>query len=95
MCVCLCIPHIDFCMPEPIFTKLGMYIIASEAFSPAYFIYPSYRSVCLYVYPLSIFRRLLVRNVAAATNTRNSRIAGRFILYAVLLSNESRRLVIP
>jgi hypothetical protein len=38
-------------MPEPIFMKLGMYIMAPEPISSAYFINPSHQSVCLYVYP--------------------------------------------
>jgi hypothetical protein len=39
-------------MPEPVFMKLGMYIMAPEPISTAYFINPSHQSVCLYVYPL-------------------------------------------
>jgi hypothetical protein len=46
----LCIPPINFWMPEPIFMKLGVYIMASEPTSTAYFINPSHHSVCLYVY---------------------------------------------
>jgi hypothetical protein len=38
-------------MPEPIFMKLGMHIMANEPISTAYFINPSHHSVCLYVYP--------------------------------------------
>jgi hypothetical protein len=38
-------------MAEPIFMKLGMYIMAPEPISTAYFINPSRQSVCLYVYP--------------------------------------------
>jgi hypothetical protein len=36
-------------MPEPIFIKLGLYIMAPEPMSTAYFINPSHQSVCLYV----------------------------------------------
>jgi hypothetical protein len=38
-------------MPEPIFTKLGIYNIATELISTAYFINPSNPSVCLCVQP--------------------------------------------
>jgi hypothetical protein len=41
-------------MPEPLFTKLGIYIMANEPISVAYLIYPSHPPVCLYVYPLSL-----------------------------------------
>jgi hypothetical protein len=33
-------------MPEPIFMKLGMYIMAPEPISTVYFINPSHQSVC-------------------------------------------------
>jgi hypothetical protein len=38
-----------FWMPEPIFTKLGMYVMAPEPISTAYFINPFHHS-CLHVY---------------------------------------------
>jgi hypothetical protein len=41
-------------MPEPIFMKLGTYIMPPDPISTAYFINPSDQSVCLYVYPLSL-----------------------------------------
>jgi hypothetical protein len=44
-------PTISFWMPEPIFMKCGMYVMAPESISVVYFINPSYQSVCLYVYP--------------------------------------------
>jgi hypothetical protein len=44
-------PPINFWMPEPIFMKFGMYVMASQAISTAYFINISHQSVCLYVYP--------------------------------------------
>jgi hypothetical protein len=34
-------------MPEPILTKLGMYIMAPEPISTPYFINPSHQSVCV------------------------------------------------
>jgi hypothetical protein len=43
---------IHLLMPEPVFMKLGMCIMAPEPISTSYFINPSHQSVCLYVYPL-------------------------------------------
>jgi hypothetical protein len=43
--VCLCNPPIHFRMPEPIFMKLGMYVMAPEPISTAYFIDLSHRSL--------------------------------------------------
>jgi hypothetical protein len=63
-------PFINFWMPEPIFMKLGMYIMAPEPISTAYFINPSHQSVCLYVYPLIVARQRLGKNITAETNTQ-------------------------
>jgi hypothetical protein len=41
----------NFWMPEPIFMKLGMCIMAPEPISTVYFINPFHQSVCLYLYP--------------------------------------------
>jgi hypothetical protein len=49
--------------------KLGMFIIAPEPISTVYFINPSFKSLCLYAYPLIAGRQLLGKNVTAATNT--------------------------
>jgi hypothetical protein len=38
-------------VPEPNFMNLGMYIMASEPISKAYFINPSHQSVCAHAYP--------------------------------------------
>jgi hypothetical protein len=46
-------------MPEPIFMKPGMYIMAPEPISTAYFINPSHQSVCLYVYSPIVARQRL------------------------------------
>jgi hypothetical protein len=68
--VCLWIPlPINFWMPEPIFMKLGIYIVVSELISTAYFINPSHQSVCLYVYPPIVARQRLDKNVTEANNT--------------------------
>jgi hypothetical protein len=57
-------------MPEPIFIKLGIYMIASEPISTAYVISLSHQSVCLYVHPPIVGRQRLGKNVTAATRTR-------------------------
>jgi hypothetical protein len=54
--VCLCIPHINFWMPEPIFMKFGMLNMAPEPISKAHCINPSRQSVCLYVYEYPSYR---------------------------------------
>jgi hypothetical protein len=48
--------------------KLGMYIMAPEPISTAYFINPSHQSVCLFVYPLIVARQRPSKNDTAATN---------------------------
>jgi hypothetical protein len=66
-------------MPEPIFIKLNMYIMAPEPISTAYFINPSHHSVCLYVYTsyrceatarLSVFLRSVLGNGSVNTFSR-------------------------
>jgi hypothetical protein len=67
--VCLCIPPINFRMPEPTFMKRCMCIIARKPISTACFINPSHQSLPLYVYPHIIARQQLGKNVTRATNT--------------------------
>jgi hypothetical protein len=55
-------------MVEPIFIKIGMYIMAHELISTAYFINLSHRFLCL---PLAA-RQRLGKKVNAATLTRNN-----------------------
>jgi hypothetical protein len=76
VCVCVSVyppppPAINFRMFEPIFMKLGMYIIALEPISAAYLKNPSHQSVCLH--PPIIAKQRLGKHVFAATNARNSR----------------------
>jgi hypothetical protein len=70
---CLCNwefpPPMNFCMPEPIFMKLDMNIMASEPISTVNFINSSHQSACLYVYPI-VARQRLGKNVTAETNTQ-------------------------
>jgi hypothetical protein len=47
-------PPTNFWLPELIFIKFGLYIMAPEPISAAYFINPSHRSVYLYVSLLSL-----------------------------------------
>jgi hypothetical protein len=53
-CVCLFIPLIIFRFLQPIFMKLGTYIMASALISTAYFINPSHQYMCVCVTPLSL-----------------------------------------
>jgi hypothetical protein len=80
LAVYVCIPHINFWTPEPIFMKLGMYIMTPEPISTAYFINPSYQSVCIV---LSLLGNGSVNTSWWQTNTRNRRITGRVVFCAV------------
>jgi hypothetical protein len=55
-------------MPEAIFMKFGMYIMAPQPISVAYFINPSHQSVSVCVSPI-VARQRLSKEVTAATNT--------------------------
>jgi hypothetical protein len=77
-------------MPEPIFMKLGMFILATAPISSAYFISP-YDSVYLYVYHF-IVRQRLGKNITAATNTHAT---VEELLDASFSMWKSRRLVLP
>jgi hypothetical protein len=84
-------------MPQPIFKKLGVYIMAPEPISTAYFINPSLQSLCQYMYPHIVARQQLGKNITATTNTLNNRrIVGSIIFFAVcVVSKESRRECLP
>jgi hypothetical protein len=59
-CLCVCESRtINLRMPQPIFIKLGMYIMAPEPISTVCFINPSHQSVCLYVYPPFVAKQRL------------------------------------
>jgi hypothetical protein len=69
-CLYVCAsPLINFCMPEPIFRKLGTYMMAPEPISTEYLKTPFHQSVCLYVHPPIVYRQRLGKGVPAATNT--------------------------
>jgi hypothetical protein len=73
-------------MVEPVFMKLGMYIMAPEPISAAYFINPWHQSVCLHVYAPIVTRQWLVKkkNYSGKEYTPNNRrIVGRVVFYAV------------
>jgi hypothetical protein len=55
--MCLCVFLINVWLPEPIFMKLGMYIMEHKPISMAYFIKPSHQSVCLYMEPPLVARQ--------------------------------------
>jgi hypothetical protein len=54
LCLSVNSPPINFWMHEQIFTKLAMYIMATQPISMAYFINPSHQSVCVCVLFLSL-----------------------------------------
>jgi hypothetical protein len=56
-------------MPEPIFMKLGMHIMATAPISREYFMNPNHQSVCLYVSAPIVARQRLGKNVTATMNT--------------------------
>jgi hypothetical protein len=51
VCVSVYVPLINFRIPEPIFMKLSICIMAPEPILTAYFTNRTRQSVCLYVYP--------------------------------------------
>jgi hypothetical protein len=65
-CLCVCeSPPINFWMPEPIFMKVGMYVMAHEPISAVHFINPSRQYVCS---PIIATQRLS-KNVTVAMDT--------------------------
>jgi hypothetical protein len=97
LCVCESSTPINFWMPEPVFMKIYMHIMAPEPITKAYFINPSHQSLCLYVYPTFVARQRLGKQFPTATNTfSDRRNVGRVIFYADrVLWKESRWLVLP
>jgi hypothetical protein len=81
--LCLCIPRINFWMPEPVFMKLDMYIMAPEVVLTAYFIKHSHQSVCLCVYLPIVEMQRLSKHVLATMNTRNNKRSVRVVFYTV------------
>jgi hypothetical protein len=83
-CLCVCVsPSNNFWMPEPVFMKHGMYFMATEPISTAYFLNPPI-SLCVGMFiPPIVARQRLGKHVPAAKDTRNSRRIGHVIFYAV------------
>jgi hypothetical protein len=93
--LCTSLPLINFQMPEPVFMKLGVYIMAPEPFSAAYVMKPSHQSVCLYVYTHLVARPRIGKNVTAATN-RQATIEQLFdALFSVRHMSYQRRVCGP
>jgi hypothetical protein len=75
-------------MPEPVYTELGMDIMAPETISTASLVTPS---LGLYVYPPIFARQRLCKNVTAATNinaTIKERMNPLFSLQSVIIKGK-------
>jgi hypothetical protein len=48
--------------------NLGMHVMTPEPVSTEYFVNPSYKSVCLYLYPLIVARQWPDKNITATMN---------------------------
>jgi hypothetical protein len=61
-------------MPEPVFMKRGMYIMAPELISTAYYINSSrqFVCVCVYIYSTTFARKRLLEKVTATANTNTT-----------------------
>jgi hypothetical protein len=108
-CLCVCeSPLINFWKPEQIFMKLGMYIVAPEPISTAYFLNPSHQSVSVSLLPLPgkgsvkcilafpARQQLDKKNVNAATNTHATvELLNASFSMRSGSSKESTRLVLP
>jgi hypothetical protein len=93
LCMCVRIPRINFWMSGSVFKKLGMYIMAPEAISTAYFINPSHQSLCLYINHLIVARQRLSKKRYRCNEyiSNNTGIVGDVVFYAVrVLSKENR-----
>jgi hypothetical protein len=91
-------PSVNLWIPEPIFMKADMSVMAPESISTAYFISPSHQFVSICVSLLSLLgkvsvkcippfiaRQRLSKHVPTATNMRNNRrIVGRVCLWVCL-----------
>jgi hypothetical protein len=87
-------PLINFRMPERIFVKLGIYIMAPEPILMAYFLSPAYQSVCLYVYPPIIARQWLNKNITVAVNT-HAKIELLDLSFCILCHIKGKYAILP
>jgi hypothetical protein len=69
-------------MPEHMFMKLSMYIMAPDLISAECFINSSHQSVCLYVYPSTFARQGLSKNITEATNTTIEELLDTFFVWS-------------
>jgi hypothetical protein len=76
-------PLINFRIHEPICLKLGMYTMAPEPISTAYFRNLSISLCAVCVSSTIAARQRLGRHIAVATNTHNRLIVGSVHLYTV------------
>jgi hypothetical protein len=95
LCICTVYPPINFWMPEKIFMNLGMYVMARESISTAYFINPSHQCVCVSL--RIVARQRFGRHVPVAMNTRNNRelLETSFYIRPVSYQGESVGLCVP
>jgi hypothetical protein len=83
-CLCIPLPHpIIFWMREPTFMKLGMYIMAPEPISVAYFINPISLCICTCIPPIVIPR-------SRGNDYKIQRNAWRVVFYAVRVVSKER-----
>jgi hypothetical protein len=72
-------------LPEPVFMKCGMYIMAFEPISPACSVNLSHQSVCLWCIPPFVDSQRLGKHFLVAKNaSKNIRIVGRVFLLVCL-----------
>jgi hypothetical protein len=81
MSVRLCMPPVNLRMPEPVFMKLGMSVMAPELISTAYFINPFHQPVSVCVSQRTAARQRLDIHVPVAKNASNSRITAEGIIF--------------
>jgi hypothetical protein len=67
------------------FMTLGIYIMAPEPISTAYFVNLSNQSLCLYVYSLLVARQRFDKNVTATTDTHATVEELLYTLFYMLL----------
>jgi hypothetical protein len=73
----------NFCIPEPVFMKVDMYIMTPEPISTAYFINPLRQ--CVYLYPPVIAKQRLLKKVTAmSTHARIELLDVSFSMRSVL-----------
>jgi hypothetical protein len=77
-------------MLEPVFMKLGVYIMAAEPISTAYFINPFHLFVCLYVYPTIVARQWPLNTFPLQRIHATEEIIGYGLFYTIrIVSKES------